>query len=50
MPVTSRLPVYEELLGEARYGPEFEPGDAQTLAQHLSRLISDPGAVSGWPG
>ena len=42
VPVTSRLPVYDELLREARYGLEFEPGDAQTLAQHLSRLISDP--------
>jgi glycosyltransferase involved in cell wall biosynthesis len=42
IPVTSRLPVYEELLKEGRYGLEFEPGDAQTLAQQLTRLISDP--------
>jgi glycosyltransferase involved in cell wall biosynthesis len=40
VPVTSRLPVYEELLREGRYGLEFEPGDAQTLAQQLTRLIS----------
>ncbi len=41
--VASRLPVYEELLSEGGRGLEFEPGDAQTLASHLSRLISDPG-------
>jgi predicted metal-dependent phosphoesterase TrpH/glycosyltransferase involved in cell wall biosynthesis len=39
VPVTSRLPIYEELLREGRYGLEFEPGDAQTLAEHLTRLI-----------
>jgi glycosyltransferase involved in cell wall biosynthesis len=42
VPVTSRLSVYEELLCEGRYGLEFEPGDAQTLAAHLSRLITEP--------
>jgi glycosyltransferase involved in cell wall biosynthesis len=42
VPVASRLPVYEELLGEGEYGLEFEPGDAQTLANHLSRLIAEP--------
>jgi predicted metal-dependent phosphoesterase TrpH/glycosyltransferase involved in cell wall biosynthesis len=41
IPVASRLAVYEELLGEGRYGLEFEPGDAHTLAQHLARLIDD---------
>jgi hypothetical protein len=41
VPVTSRLPIYEELLREGRYGLEFEPGDAQTLAEHLTRLIGD---------
>ncbi len=45
VPVTSRLPVYEELLGEGEYGFEFEPGDAETLASHLSRLASDPGVL-----
>ncbi len=44
VPVASRLPVYEELLGEGEYGFEFEPGDAETLASHLTRLVSDPGA------
>jgi hypothetical protein len=41
-PVASRLPVYDELLADGDYGLEFEPGDAQTLASHLERLISDP--------
>jgi glycosyltransferase involved in cell wall biosynthesis len=42
VPVTSRLPVYEELLGDGEYGFQFEPGDVQVLASHLSRLVSDP--------
>ncbi len=42
VPVTSRLPAYEELLSEGRYGLEFEPGDVQTLAAHLTALTSDP--------
>ncbi len=42
VPVASRLPVYEELLGEGEYGLQFEPGDGQTLAKHLERLITDP--------
>jgi len=44
IPVASRLPVYEELLADGEYGLQFEPGDALTLASHLSRLISDPEA------
>jgi hypothetical protein len=42
VPVTSRLPVYEELLGEGEHGLVFEPGDVATLAAHLGSLISDP--------
>jgi glycosyltransferase involved in cell wall biosynthesis len=42
IPVVSRLGVYEELLGEGEFGFEFEPGDVQTLASHLTRLISEP--------
>ena len=42
VPVASRLPVYEELLGEGEYGFEFEPGDVETLASHLARLVTDP--------
>jgi hypothetical protein len=42
VPVTSRLPAYEELLSEGRYGLEYEPLDVQTLAAHLERLIGQP--------
>ncbi len=42
VPVAPRLPVYEELLSEGALGLEFEPGDAETLAAHLTRLILDP--------
>ena len=35
VPVASRLPAYEELLGQGEYGLEFEPGDVQTLTTHL---------------
>ena len=42
VPIASRLPVYEELLGQGEFGFAFEPGDAQTLASQLIRLISEP--------
>ncbi len=42
IPVASRLPVYEELLGDGEFGDGFVPGDAETLASHLSRLASTP--------
>jgi glycosyltransferase involved in cell wall biosynthesis len=42
VPVASRLPAYEELLGDGELGFMFEPGEAQTLAAHLERLVSDP--------
>jgi predicted metal-dependent phosphoesterase TrpH/glycosyltransferase involved in cell wall biosynthesis len=42
VPVSSRLPPYDELLSEGEYGLEFEPGDAETLAAHLTRLIAEP--------
>ncbi len=42
VPITSRLPAYEDLLSEGDYGFEFEPGDVETLASHLARLISEP--------
>ncbi|MBV9167588.1 MAG: glycosyltransferase [Solirubrobacterales bacterium] len=42
VPVTSRLPAYEELLGDDTYGLEFEPGDAETLGSQLARLVDDP--------
>ena len=40
--VASRVPVYEEVLGEGERGLLFEPGDAHTLAGQLQRLIDDP--------
>ncbi len=42
VPVASRLPAYEELLGEGHYGLLFEPGDVETLRAQLTRLISEP--------
>jgi glycosyltransferase involved in cell wall biosynthesis len=47
VPVASRLPVYEELLGEGEHGLAFEPADAQTLSSHLARLLSQPGLLDG---
>lgn len=44
VPVASRLAPYEELLSEGHYGAEFEPGDVDTLAAHLERLLHDPAA------
>jgi len=42
VPVASRLPAYEELLGQGELGFVFEPGEVQTLASHLTRLIDEP--------
>lgn len=42
VPVASRLPVYEEILADGRLGFMFEPGEAQTLAAHLARLVGEP--------
>jgi predicted metal-dependent phosphoesterase TrpH/glycosyltransferase involved in cell wall biosynthesis len=42
VPVASRLPAYEELLGQGEFGFVFEPGDAQTMSSHLRRLIAEP--------
>ncbi|MHB1571183.1 MAG: PHP-associated domain-containing protein, partial [Solirubrobacteraceae bacterium] len=44
--IASRLPVYEELLGEGDGGLMFEPGEAETLSAHLQRLIADPDALA----
>ncbi len=41
VPVASQLSAYEELLAEGRHGLEFVPGDVETLAAHLARLIGD---------
>ena len=39
IPVAARLPVYEELLADGEYGDGFIPGDIETLASHLTRLV-----------
>jgi len=41
VPVASRLPVYEEALGDGDLGLLFEPRDLQTLAAQLTRLVRD---------
>jgi glycosyltransferase involved in cell wall biosynthesis len=46
VPVASRLPAYEELLAEGDRGLAFEPGDIETLAAHLTRLVSEPALLS----
>jgi hypothetical protein len=43
IPVATSLPAYEELLSEGSWGLEFGPGDAQTLAAHLTRVVGDAG-------
>ncbi len=43
VPVAARLPVYEELVGDGEHGLLFEPGDTETLAAQLTRLVGDPG-------
>jgi glycosyltransferase involved in cell wall biosynthesis len=42
VPVSARLPVYEELVGDGEHGLLFEPGDADTLAAQLARLVAEP--------
>jgi glycosyltransferase involved in cell wall biosynthesis len=41
VPVASRLPAYEDALGDGERGLLFEAGDAETLAAQLDRLIGD---------
>src|SRR5262249_53322643 len=41
-PVATRLPVYDELLADGAHGLSFEPGDAETLAAQLERLVAEP--------
>ena len=42
VPVVARVPVYEELIGDGEHGLVFEPGDADTLAAQLARLVAEP--------
>ena len=44
--VASRLPVYEEVLADGERGLMFEPGEVQTLAAHLQRLVSQPALLT----
>jgi glycosyltransferase involved in cell wall biosynthesis len=41
VPLAARLPVYEEILGEGERGLLFEPGDLETMAAQLTRLVGD---------
>jgi predicted metal-dependent phosphoesterase TrpH/glycosyltransferase involved in cell wall biosynthesis len=41
VPVASRLPQYEEALGEGERGLLFEPRDTDTLAAQIARLVED---------
>ncbi len=41
VPLASRLPAYEEALGEGELGLLFEPRDLETLAAQLERLATD---------
>jgi glycosyltransferase involved in cell wall biosynthesis len=42
VPVAANVPVYEELLGDGERGLLFAPGDADTLAVQLARLVAEP--------
>jgi len=41
VPLATRLPTYEEALGEGERGLLFEPGDVLTLGAQLERLLGD---------
>jgi glycosyltransferase involved in cell wall biosynthesis len=42
IPLAARLSVYEELVGDGEHGLLFEPGDVETLAAQLGRLVAEP--------
>src|SRR3954451_17383630 len=48
VPVASRLPTYEEALGDGERGLLFELRDADTLAGQLERLVSDAALREGF--
>jgi len=50
VPLASRLPVYEEALGEGELGLLFEPRDLETLAAQLQRLVTDAQLLSRLQG
>ena len=41
VPVVSRLPAYEEIVGDGDAGLVFEPSDVDVLAAQLERAIRD---------
>jgi hypothetical protein len=41
VPVATSIPVYAELLADGMRGPQYAPGDAQTLAANLAELLDD---------
>ncbi|MDP9384612.1 MAG: PHP domain-containing protein, partial [Actinomycetota bacterium] len=41
VPLAARLPSYEEVLDDGELGLLFEPGDVETLAAQLARLVGD---------
>jgi predicted metal-dependent phosphoesterase TrpH/glycosyltransferase involved in cell wall biosynthesis len=41
VPVVSRLPIYQELLGDGELGMMFVPGDVETMAGQIARLGTD---------
>ena len=43
VPLAAGLPVYEEVLGEGQAGLLFTPGEVETLAAQLTRLVGDEG-------
>jgi glycosyltransferase involved in cell wall biosynthesis len=45
-PVASRLPLYEDILEDGERGLLFEPGDVETLAAQLTRLVEQPDLLS----
>jgi glycosyltransferase involved in cell wall biosynthesis len=48
VPVVSRLPQYEEAVGDGELGLLFELRDADTLAAQLERLVADPHLAEGY--
>jgi glycosyltransferase involved in cell wall biosynthesis/histidinol phosphatase-like PHP family hydrolase len=43
VPLVSRIPIYEELVGDGEHGLLFERGDVTLLSAQIGRLISDDG-------
>jgi predicted metal-dependent phosphoesterase TrpH len=46
VPVATSIPVYAELLADGARGLQYAPGDAETLAANLGRLLDDPALLT----